>query len=65
MKNKAINEWCRNETKIYDNIQKTIDRLMPLLKQELLKYPEIEFEDYQRNKYYPKVLIIKLKEGDN
>ena len=38
-------------------------KLLSLLKKELLNYPEIEFYDYQKDKYYPKILGIELK-GD-
>ncbi|NFH40809.1 hypothetical protein [Clostridium sporogenes] len=60
LKNNVLKSWSY---KINFNEEKGINsRLMELLKKELKKYPEIEFCDYQHNKYCSKVLIIKLKE---
>jgi len=60
LKNNVLKRWSY---KINFNEEKEINsRLMELLKKELKKYPEIEFYDYQHNKYCSKVLIIKLKE---
>lgn len=59
LKNEVLKRWSYkfelNEEKEINN------KLMELLKDELKKYPEIEFYDYQRNKFYSKVLVIKLK----
>lgn len=40
-------------------------KLLEKLKKELEKYPEIECYDYQRNRYYSKVLIIELNENSS
>ncbi|EQB4340897.1 hypothetical protein ACYJ2U_001616 [Clostridium botulinum] len=60
LKNNILKRWSYEFD--FDDEKGTNIRLMELVKKELKTYPEIDFYDYQHNKYCSKILVIKLKE---